>query len=309
MDYDIRDRRPFWSNYQASEQCYGILSFDPGNRKSVCYVDDSIAEWSPVKPLARMNGMSLSALSDEKFVYLLIRDEGQDPEKNKYAVAVSGLPSQGNYFYYKEGLIFKNPTSQCIIINGKDDSAVYVDAYSDIFYRLYSLHLYLGIVKKNDAFEVKNSGIFNPINLVLRRSLYMPLTDETIPPSIYETGRLLHGNANPKSKDYNSLADFFINSEKSSIEIRIPWQILNVADPSTRKVVGDLYVHDFYDINPVVINGFTFELYRIDGGTVTEGGAGFYTWKPWETVHYHERLKKSYDVIKQKFSQYKQAGR
>ena len=304
MDYDLRDRRPYWSNAQVSEQAYGILSFDPGSGKSICYVDGDIKEWARVKPLIQTNGLRLSVLHDEKFVYFLIRDNEGNIDEKKYAIAVGGLKNQGNYSFAEEGLKFLYPASQCIIIDGKANSAVYVDAYYDTFYRLYSRLDHLEIVERNEAFEKKDSGIFNPIILVLRQSLYLPLQDINLPPSVYETGRLLHGNANPRSAEYNSLADFCIDRENRSIEIRLPWQLLNVADPSTKTVIGDLYAHEYFDINPEQIEGFTFELLKINGKDITWGGSGFYKWKPWDNPHYHERLKKSYEIIKTNFAKY-----
>ena len=303
MDYDLSDRRPFWSNAQVSEQGYGIMTFDPGKNKSVCYVDGNTAEWKRIRPLAAKNDLALSAMSDEKYVYFMIQDKKIN-SGDKYAIAVSGLKDQGNYRFEKENLTFSNPASQCIIIDGTENSAIYVDAYYDTFYRQYSIIRRLGIVQRNPAFEEKNSGIFNPIHLMLRRSLYFPLTGEELPPSVYETGKLLHGNANPESENYSSLADFCINGENSSIELRIPWQLLNVADPSTKMVIGDLYAHEEFNINPVRIDGFNFELYKTTGGNITGGGSGFYSWKPWEKVNYHERLKKSYETIKNNFGGY-----
>ncbi|MCL2320306.1 MAG: hypothetical protein FWC45_09490, partial [Treponema sp.] len=122
MDYDLPDRRAYWSNAQASEQSYGILSFDPGAEKSASYVDGDISEWAGVKQISARNGLALSAQSDEKYVYFMIRDSALNPEENKYAIAVSGLKGQGNYQFKKEGLAFKNPASQCIIISGKENS-------------------------------------------------------------------------------------------------------------------------------------------------------------------------------------------
>ena len=304
MDYDLPDRRVFWSNAQSSEQGYGILAFDPGDGQSVCYVDGTIAEWQKVKPLAQMNGLGLSVMSDERYLYFLIQDEGRNTGENKYAIAVSGLQGQGSLSFKNEGLEFKNPASQCIIIDGTENSAVYVDAYYDVFYRQYSRLDRLNIVARNNALEMRNSGTFNPIRLILRRALYLPLSDLTLPPSYYETGKLLHGNGNPQSENFNSLADYCINPASSSIEIRIPWQLLNVADPSTKTVIGNIYAYRQFDINPVTIGGFTFELYRTDASGVTEGGSGFYSWEPWEEVHYHERLKRSYNVIKDNFGNY-----
>ena len=307
MDYDLHDRRAYWSNAQVSEQSYGILSFDPGEKKSVCYVDGDISEWDKVKPLAGKNGLELSAMCDEKYIYFMVRDSALETGKNKYAITVSGLGNQGNLSFAQEGLQFQNPANQCIVIDGTDNSFIYVDAYYDIFYRQYSLLSELHIVERNSAFEKKNSGIFNPIHLILRRSLDFPPADNLplhLPPSVYETGRLLHGNANPKSPDYNSLADFFINTEKQSIELRIPWQLLNVADPSTKTVIGDLYENAQFNINPIQIQGFSLELYKINGKNITEGGTGFYSWKTWDKVNYHERLKESYNIIKEAFIKY-----
>jgi len=309
-DYDLPMRRPFWSNAQASEQGFGILTFDPGEKETACRVDGDIAEWKNVKPISHMNGLDLSVISDEKYMYFLIRDEGQNIENNKYAIAVSGLKDQGNYSFKKEGLTFHNPAGECIIIDGKDNSEVYVDAYYDLFYRQYSLPGDYNFMERNSALEVNNSGIFDSINLILRYDLTFPLTGIHLPFSFYETGKLMHGNANPDSKDYNSLADFYINPGNGSIEMRIPWQLLNVADPSTKTVIGDLYAHDYFDISPVQIDGFTFELYRIDNSGVTEGGSGFYSWEPWDTaVQYHERLKESYSIIKNDFAKYQQADK
>jgi len=304
MDYDLPDRRAQWSNAQVSEQCYGILAFDPGKRKSICYVDGRTNEWKSVKPILQNNGLRLSVMSDQKYVYFLIQDKGSDPLENKYAIAVGGFADQGNYNFIKEGLSFRNPAGHCIIIDGYENSAIYVDAYYDVFYRHYSLLSFLEIAERNEAFEAKNSGIFNPMYLVLRRSLIFPLTGLVLPPSLFETGKLLHGIANPRLENYNSLADFCINRKESSIELRIPWQLLNVADPSTKTVIGDLYAHEYFDINPVEIKGFTFELYRTGDEGITEGGSGFYSWKPWDHEQHHERLKKSYNLIKENFAKH-----
>ena len=37
---------PYWSDIQTNEQYFGLLSFDPGNNKSISYVDGDISEWN-----------------------------------------------------------------------------------------------------------------------------------------------------------------------------------------------------------------------------------------------------------------------
>ena len=39
-------RTPYWSDYQTNEQYFGLLSFDPGEEESVCYVDGDLSEWT-----------------------------------------------------------------------------------------------------------------------------------------------------------------------------------------------------------------------------------------------------------------------
>ena len=36
-------RTPYWSDYQTNEQYFGLLSFDPGEEESVCYVDGDLS--------------------------------------------------------------------------------------------------------------------------------------------------------------------------------------------------------------------------------------------------------------------------
>ena len=38
-DLDVSDSRPFWLNAQTNEQHFGLLALDPGNQKSIAYVD------------------------------------------------------------------------------------------------------------------------------------------------------------------------------------------------------------------------------------------------------------------------------
>lgn len=43
------------------------------------------------------------------------------------------------------------------------------------------------------------------------------------------------GNSNPDSADYNSLADFS-TPKKETIEIRIPWMLLNAKAPNIKRI-------------------------------------------------------------------------
>lgn len=66
---------PLWSDYQTSEQSYGLLTFDPGKDRSVSYVDGDDEEWTEADIVEKADGGSLSVKYDEKFVYFMVRGE------------------------------------------------------------------------------------------------------------------------------------------------------------------------------------------------------------------------------------------
>ena len=315
MNFDIAERRALWSNYQTAEQGFGLLSFDPGTITTPVQIDGDSSEWENRNVVASKDQLSLSIRSDEKFVYFLIRDTIIDMSKNTYVIGIDSLPNQGNTSFTEKNLSFINPVESCIMMDGYDTSAVYIDAYYDAFYRYYSLEN-THVVDRNPSFEVKNSGLFHPVRLLLRYQMTLPLTGELWPTDYYETGALKHGNSNPKSPDFDSLADFNINSKQNVIEVRVPWALLNVADPSSRKVIGDLYANDTFAINATEINGLQVELQKVEVTSEAQRSntdhnntehnnvvsiSGSYSWQKWDRPTYHERLKVSYPIVQEAF--------
>ena len=300
-EFDISDNRAYWSNYLVSEQSYGVMSFDPG-KTTFCNVDGDISEWNKTAPVIANDGLELYINCDEMFVYFMLKDLKGNVETDKYFIGIDSVDSLGSKKYNDEGINFSRFVDSILVLNGRNNSTVLVDAYEDVYYRYYS---YLGeFFDREPDFEVKNSGIFNPWRLMMCRELKLPLTKEIIPMEFFDAGHLLHGNSNPASPDYTNLADFYISPKDHAIEARIAWMLLNAADPSTRMFFGDLHAKKVFSTNPVKIDGFHLELWK--SGNRTSSGTGFYTWRPWaDSPVSHERLKQSYEIIKEKFAEYK----
>ena len=74
------DKTPYWSDYQTNEQYFGLLTFDPGETESVCYVDGETTEWGEADVVLSQPGGSLSMKYDEKFVYFYVEQAGYEPE-------------------------------------------------------------------------------------------------------------------------------------------------------------------------------------------------------------------------------------
>ncbi|CDF59253.1 hypothetical protein [Thermobrachium celere] len=294
MDLDLPDRRPYWKNVQTNEQMFGLLTFEPGEVKSVCYVDGDESEWNN-DPLIQEKNINLSVNYDEGYVYFKLKVKDFNIDKDTLYISIDIKENQGNTKFIDEGLIFERPVDFVIKIRGKEDSRIMVDAYYDHFYYEYSKRLKMD--KENTSYEIKDSGIFNNIYLCLNRPFILPEDKIELPLQKYETGKLMFGVSNPNREDFNSLADYYIKGDV--VEIRIPWQLLNVMDPSTKMIMDDLYLNN--GIKPIKTEGFYVGAILKKHDEVIYTSMKQYIWNSWDMPKYHERLKKSYYILKEAF--------
>lgn len=297
MDFDLPDRRPYWSNPQTNEQEFGLLAFDPGANKSVAYVDGDISDWNRVTPLVASEDSVLHVKSDEKYVYFMVKTSDFDFVEDVLYIPVDTIQGQGNTADGSTGLEFERPADFLIRINGTENSKILVDSYYDSFYFMYAEQS--GLIEKNPGYRVNGSGLFNSMYLCLSRGFVLPEDKRTVPFTKFETGRLVSGDANPEHQSFNSLTDF--SYKDGNIEIRIPWQLLNVMDPSSNSIMGDLYANN--SINAEVTKGFNIGSAIVRKGEVATDviKMGFYAWNGWDSPTYHERLKPSYYILKDAF--------
>lgn len=283
-------RTAYWSDYQTNEQYFGLLSFDPGKEKSVCYVDGDVSEWT--KDDVLKNGdIELSLKYDEKFIYFLVNKENLDFENETLYIPIDTTPKSGSNYCENFGVKFDRDADFVIVLNGKDNSRIMVQERYEVLRSTYSkdIYKYDTYFKKN--IPDKNSPKFVNIDLILRTAIALsPETKETVAES-YETGKLLYGNANPESEEFDSLADFCVNGDY--IEIKLPWQLLNFSDPSKMQIHDDYYDGN-YGIEYLNIDkmyaGIGTGDKRIALDEIKLRGWG-------NKVTYHERLKSSYYIM------------
>jgi len=297
MDFDLADRRAYWSNPQTNEQEFGLMAFDPGEEASARYVDGDISDWSKTEPIAETTDGALHAASDEKYLYLMVATKGFDFGADTLCIPIDTIADQGNTAAAGQQLQFSSGADFMVRIAGADDARILVDAYYDSFHYLYAEQL--GMIDKNSAFAVKDSGIFNPMLHCLSREIFLPASQQTLPFSSYETGLLSLGDANPEHEAYDSLTDYAVKD--GNVEIRIPWQLLNVMDPSTKQIMGDLYENG--KIQAQATDGFKIGMAVQKSGELATSPVKMakYTWEAWDMPTYHERLKPSYYIIQEAF--------
>ena len=299
--FDIPDKRPFWSNIQTNEQNFGIMSFDPGTEKNTCEIDGNITDWGDTSPAVVGASGSLYVKNDERYVYFMLKSDSFDFEKDTLYIPIDTIENQGNLKIKDTSVIFSKPADLLITIKGKTDTRILVDSYYDSFYYLYG-EQYRMLPLLSDI-RNKNSGRFNPMNMCYNYEMTIPDTKETVPFKSYETGKLTFGISNPETNEYQSLADFY--QKDNIIELRIPWQLLNVMDPSAGLIMDDLYT--MQNIVPTNTAGlqFGFGIYTPQSTSLQIQMDATYQWNPWILPTYHERLKPSYSVLQQDFLKFK----
>lgn len=297
-DLDMPDSRPYWLNAQTNEQHFGLLALDPGSEKSVSYIDGVFDEWKDDTLLYSDDNTKLYVKSDEGYVYLMIDAKNYDFDKDTLLIPIDTIDDQGNTGFPQYDTTFGKDADFVVKIHGPNDSHVLVDAYYDNYYFRYAVQT--NLIETVPSFHNKNTGFFNPIRLSLNKQLVVPVQNTEIPFTGYETGLLKYGITNPDSPDFNSLSDFYHINGK--VEIRIPWQLLNVMDPSKKYVIDDMYARG--KITGLKVKGLSFGVENIKQG-ITKGAQNLtmteYDWKEWEQPTFHERLKPSYFILQQGF--------
>ena len=286
------DKTPYWSDYQTNEQYFGLLSFDPGEEESICYVDGDASEWSDEDIVQQTEDGTLSMKYDEKFLYFYIRKEGFDFENDTLYVPIDLTPKSGSTYCQQEDVSFERSCDFLMVIRGREESRVLVQERYEVLRAMY--------LRETDGIDAYlnvpdlDTPVFKKINLMLQTAMPLLTGIWDSNAEVYETGKLRYGNANPKDDDFDSLADFMFT--KDGVEIRLPWQLLNFHNPSEMKIHDDYY--ECYGIEEISVD----EMY-VGLGSEKDSERRIrmesFALEGWgKEVTYHERLKESYYVLK-----------
>ena len=285
-------RTPYWSDVQTNEQYFGLLSFDPGEEKTVCYIDGDVSEWGEEDIITQYQNMSLSMKYDEAYIYFLVHKKGLDFENEKLYIPIDTTPKSGSSYCENNGLLFDRAVDFLITIDGASRSQIQVQERYEVLRANYAKEAYGFDTYVKENIPDVDSPLFVDIDLMLLMTQLIN-GEKIAEAELFPTGLLTYGNANPECENYNSLADFI--SAGDCIEIRIAWQLLNFSDPSNMQIHDD-YFDDNYGIEPLNIDSIYVGI-----GNENPSGRMHLVQVPmsgWENrVTYHERLKPAYYVM------------
>jgi len=306
----VPGRRPFWSNVETPEQRFGLLAFDPAEELSL---DGSAEDWTDGRHASATgdrdaNSRTLEAVRvahdyEGLGVRLEFASDGAAIDwGTTNALVTVGLT--GGQTSLPFGLDATVPADFVVRLAGPDESRVLVESSYDAFAREFG-----GIAGLDlDAYRTGEAG-FVPVREPINLGYTVPPTEEQVPFEAVETGQLRYGVGNPDAVQYDSLADVYAAPDGSVVELRLPWVLLNVADPSSkRRIATDwaagLDVTTFDDID---VGAATYAPDRSDPARIDRAAPGVdgreletieYEWDTWNRPDYVERLKESYEVIR-----------
>jgi hypothetical protein len=153
--------------------------------------------------------------------------------------------------------------------------------------------------------QTRRDGRFDSLFVITNRARF-GRDGEFYPAGGYDRGRLVYG-----TEKSSTLADWYLDERAGLLQLRIPWDLLNVTDPSTRTLLFDRRTSG--DFGTVTAGDFRVGVvvYRkgaaprvvgalpdLKQGVWPARGFSPWRWSGWTKPRYHSRLKPVYDSLR-----------
>ena len=293
------ERNRLWFNPMDAEQNYGLLAQPAGAATSTPQLGGDPARWRALRVLQSGDSLRLRVGSDESYLYLALETAGtrRAPEAARYLIGIDTYRSdRGEFRLPGVPGIGVGVEFHLDLTDSAGGRLFVAKAYNpylaprpgmgptglDPFYNLLC-----------SADSQSDAGAFDSLFVTTNR-FRVGRTGKTFPALGVDRGRLRFGR-----QSESSLADWFVDRAAGLVEVRVPWGLLNVTDPSSRTVLTAIHEGGVILTGPT--DGFRFVvagLSRGDNHVVAWLPAGAtYTWPTWEEPQWHERLKPAYAAM------------
>ncbi len=325
MEFELPyERNPKWHNALDPEQNYGLLAAEPGDGRAVIVLDGEGADWEGRAPLAARDdpgeagatGARLKALwaaHDEASLFLRVDVEGWnagggDGDRPELLIGIDVYGEAEGDRRFPTGVDLRAPTGMEFMVQlGDEDSGrLLVDPPYDLHTHRYN-RPYRSV--PND------DGIYMEIRVETNRRRRG--RDGTVYPAVmHNRSPLRFGTTDPNAPGYDDLADWFAHAGSGIVEIRLPWGLLNVTDPSSHRVVEDR-PDASGGVGTRETEGFRFyaalwdpregevldTLPALDpDGRIASTPSTLFRWPGWEEPTFHTRLKRSYFILRDRLA-------
>ncbi len=322
VDYEIPlENTRQWHNVMDAEQNYGILGVYAGDQQTTPRLGGDLARWQALTVLAA-DAMALPAApsrlrvgSDESYIYLALEipdfADGAFPWGEREIVLAldtyradrgqRALPGglQGDDIGFEFIAVFRSPSDAELRIT--PDYSPYVGSAA-----IKDGDDYGRFSRRPITTVSREDGRFDSMFVMTNRARF-GRDGQFFPARGLNRGRLRFG-----TEAQTTLADWYWDREGSVLELRLPWNLLNVSDPSTRTLLFEETVGE--EIGTAKSDGF-----RIGAAVLSRGQSPAllgalpavgpdgrwhanqfrsWEWAGWTTPRYHQRIKPVYDSLK-----------
>lgn len=289
-------RGNLWHNIQSDGQSYGLMAFEPGKDESICVVDGDRHEWEGDKPAATNGDRSVYLRYDAEAMYILITGVAE----GETAVLPLDLNTTiGSATWEEAGMTFDTDADFLLCIDGRSNTRLLVQERYNA-----TRENYLMQIAGSDPFADRPGRHDDDFGVATMATtihyIYTMGVDGLWEPTLAsrETGRLTYGTRNLEDPTYNSLADFCFGV--NCVEIRIPWLMINVGDPTRMMIHSDYYRN--YGVELERITSFRIGISgenkedKVHTAKVSMSGLGN------NVPAFRERLKQSYYVVQRSWA-------
>lgn len=293
-----------WHNVMDAEQHYGLLAMTAGDSATRPVLGGDPERWRDMPLVTRAgpvsgHGAGLRVSSDESFLYLAV-EPGRRFDWSRHGLEIgisTWRDSVGQHRLPRSGFESHLGFEFLLDLPMEGDSRMKVLPDYKRYVPLSDSTPGddMGRFLRRPAVVVdRRDGRFDPMMVVTNRARYG--RDGTFFPAMeVDRGKLAQG-----SEAESTANDWYADKTAGLVEIRIPWDLLNVTDPSSRTLlmdpglagtVGTVTARDFRFV------GVTYD--RATGTPVTfiDGSLGW-RWSEWEEPEWHMRVKPVYDSMR-----------
>ncbi len=294
MDFEVpAERRKLWHNMENPEQNFGIIAVEQRTKT----VDGKSDDWTVDEKISSSKGkVIISASSDAEYFYMKLDAVKLEPGKEEIFIAIDTYDKKkGSHKlpYIQDDL--EHGYEFLISIRSKDSAQILVDEHYSVYSDIYADFVPVYASKEN------HDGKFVRQILLSNRERES-LTGDKIDRKVYDRSSLIYGNS---SLPEFSNSNLFMDDQNGTIEIRLPWHLVNVTDPSSRQVLND--IEGTPDIESIETKEFNILTYIVkDNGKSlvmnSDGENDRFTWKGWDKPEYRMREKESYKMFRDLFA-------
>lgn len=315
MDYMIPfARHIYWHNMMDPEQNFGLMAYDPDRATEI----NANVYWEP-KGETSGNESGIKGIKvnyDEAFTYLEVDFDGPLGNELKTGADSDFELNVGIDTIGKKNGTVRLPVDELPDLPGGVEFLLKINAKDG------ALLLARSDYNRGDTRFMAAPATdpeFVHIRLMVNRQQVNSIDGTLFPGQYTDDSILRYGVFVPTSKDYYSLAHWYLSSNGTKLFVRLPWLLLNVSDPSSLTVIHDDRTN--LPAGPAAVRselgenalhtektaGFSFYAVTTHGGKLSDfqprrgsywASAKKFIWQGWDGPTFRERIKQSYPEVK-----------